>query len=57
MMAAMVGRLAAGESPFRAVSYGVAAGSAAVTTPGTELCRKADVERLVDAVETSGKAI
>jgi 6-phosphofructokinase 2 len=29
-----------------AVRYGIAAGSAAVMTPGTELCRKEDVERL-----------
>jgi len=29
-----------------AVRFGVAAGAAAVMTPGTELCRRADVERL-----------
>jgi 6-phosphofructokinase 2 len=29
-----------------AVCYGVAAGTAAVMTPGTELCRREDVERL-----------
>jgi 6-phosphofructokinase 2 len=29
-----------------AVRYGIAAGSAAVMTPGTELCRREDVGRL-----------
>jgi 6-phosphofructokinase 2 len=54
MTAAMVLHLAAGATPSEAVSYGVAAGSAAVITPGTELCRKEDVERLVESVEISG---
>ena len=31
-----------------AVRFGIAAGSAAVMTPGTELCRKDDVERLYE---------
>jgi 6-phosphofructokinase 2 len=46
MMAAMVLRLAAGAPISDAARYGVAAGSAAVITEGTELCRKEDVERL-----------
>ncbi len=46
MMAAMVLRLAAGAPIGDAARYGVAAGSAAVITPGTDLCRREDVERL-----------
>lgn len=33
-----------------AVRYGIAAGTAAVMTPGTELCRKADTDRLYEQV-------
>jgi len=37
--------------PIRdAFRYGVAAGAAAVQTPGTGLARKADVERLLPAI-------
>jgi 6-phosphofructokinase 2 len=46
MMAALVLRLAAGASLVDAGRYGIAAGSAAVITEGTELCRREDVERL-----------
>lgn len=35
----------------RAVILGIAAGSAAVMTPGTELCRREDVERLFEKME------
>jgi 6-phosphofructokinase 2 len=42
--------LAQGESLLEAVRMGVAAGSAAVMTPGTELCRREDVERLYKAM-------
>jgi len=38
--------LARGEPLARAARFGVAAGAAAVMTPGTELCRREDVERL-----------
>ena len=38
--------LTRGEPIDRAARLGVAAGTAAVMTPGSELCRKADVERL-----------
>jgi 6-phosphofructokinase 2 len=41
-------RLAAGDDLADAARYGVAAGTAAVMTPGTELCRRDDVERLYD---------
>ncbi|TCD11884.1 1-phosphofructokinase family hexose kinase [Oricola cellulosilytica] len=43
---AMVWSLMEGRSVLDAFRFGVAAGSAAVMTPGTELCRRADVLRL-----------
>jgi 6-phosphofructokinase 2 len=46
MLAGIVHRLADSGNPEEAVRYGVAAGTAAVMTPGTELCRRGDVERL-----------
>ncbi len=46
MVAGIVVRLAHGDPIDRAVRYGVAAGAAAVMTPGTALCRREDVERL-----------
>jgi 6-phosphofructokinase 2 len=46
MVAGITLKLAMGDSLDEAVKYGVAAGAAAVITPGTELCRKEDVERL-----------
>jgi 6-phosphofructokinase 2 len=45
-MGAMALALAREKSAEEAFVYGVAAGTAAVMTPGTELCRKDDVERL-----------
>ncbi|REJ93836.1 MAG: 1-phosphofructokinase family hexose kinase [Planctomycetota bacterium] len=50
MVGAFVWRLNAGESPLMAARYGVAAGAAAVMTPGTELCNRDDVERLFERV-------
>jgi len=50
-LAAMVWSLACGHSLETAFRYGVAAGSAALLMPGTELCRREDVERLVNDVE------
>lgn len=47
MVAGMVTALSRGENLDRAARWGVAAGAAAVMTPGSELCRKEDVERLV----------
>lgn len=44
--------LANGWPLARACGYGVAAAAAAVTTPATELARKADVDRLYAALET-----
>jgi len=46
MVAGLVLRLAEGARMNDAAAYGVAAGSAAVMTPGTELCRKVDADRL-----------
>lgn len=46
MVAGITLKLAEKEDIEKAVRYGVAAGTAAVITPGTELCRKKDVERL-----------
>jgi 6-phosphofructokinase 2 len=46
MLAAIVLGLARGQNVRGAVCFGVAAGAAAVMTPGTELCRREDVHRL-----------
>lgn len=46
MVAGIVLGLAVGRPLVEAVRFGVAAGAAAVMTPGTELCRREDAERL-----------
>jgi 6-phosphofructokinase 2 len=46
MVAGITLALSRGQSLEEAVRFGVAAGSSAVMTPGTELCRKEDTERL-----------
>ncbi len=46
MVAGIVLSLAQGRTLREAVLFGVAAGTAAVMTPGTELCRREDTERL-----------
>ncbi|OPY22314.1 MAG: 6-phosphofructokinase 2 [Methanomethylovorans sp. PtaU1.Bin093] len=46
MVAGIVLSLSRGKELREAALYGIAAGSAAVMTPGTELCRKEDTERL-----------
>lgn len=46
MVGGIVTALAAGRDLMDAVRYGIAAGTAAVMTPGTELCRLEDTERL-----------
>jgi 6-phosphofructokinase 2 len=52
-LGAMVWSLARDGDLDLALRYGVAAGSAAVLNAGTELCKKADVERLVSSVTVS----
>ncbi len=47
-LGAMVWSLATGETMDRAFSLGLAAGTAAVLTPGTELCRRQDVEAILN---------
>jgi 6-phosphofructokinase 2 len=48
MVAGIVLSLARGKELHDAVAYGMAAGAAAVMTPGSELCRRDDTERLYD---------
>ena len=50
MVGGIVLALARGDSMREAALLGLAAGSATVMTPGTELCRPADVERLYAAL-------
>ena len=50
-VAGMVVALERGLSVPEAARYAVAAGAAAVMTPGTQLCRRTDVERLYREVE------
>jgi 6-phosphofructokinase 2 len=56
MVAAIVLGLSRGEPLTRAARLGVAAGTAAVTTPGTQLCRRADAERLYEEMPPSPAA-
>lgn len=48
-LAGMLFALAGGAAAPEAFAYGMAVGAAAVMTPGTDLCRRADVERLLAA--------
>jgi 6-phosphofructokinase 2 len=50
MVAGIVLSLARGKAVQEAARFGVAAGSAAVMTPGTELCRREDTERLYERI-------
>jgi 6-phosphofructokinase 2 len=50
LVGGLVAALARGEALEDAVTCGVAAGAAAVMTPGTQLCRREDVERLLARV-------
>jgi 6-phosphofructokinase 2 len=52
MVAGMVLSLARGMELREAVRFGIAAGAAAVMTPGTELCRRADAEQLYTRMAT-----
>lgn len=53
MVGGLVLAMARGDSLRDAVRYGVASGTAAVMTPGTELCRKHDTERIYDQILVS----
>lgn len=53
-VAGIVLQLSRGKSVLEAVRFGVAAGSAAVLTEGTELCRREDVERLYEEMTSEG---
>lgn len=46
--------LARNQSLVEAVRFGVACGAAAVMTPGTELCRRADAEQLYAQLQAEG---
>ncbi len=48
MVAAIVLSMSRGEDVLESVKWGVAAGTAATMTPGTELCRKEDVEKIYE---------
>ncbi len=50
MVAGIVLSLARGNPLRESVLFGVAAGTAAVMTPGTELCRREDAERLYESI-------
>ncbi len=50
MVGGIVAGLAQGRSLQDAIRYGVAAGTAAVKTDGTQLCRRDDVERLYASI-------
>ena len=50
-LGAMIWSLASGHSIEHAFRYGIAAGSAALLMPGTEMCRREDVEHLVGEVK------
>jgi 6-phosphofructokinase 2 len=54
MVGGIVRSLAAGDTLRDAVRHGIAAGTAAVMTPGTELCRKADADRLFERIRLVG---
>lgn len=51
MVAGIVLSLARGRSIPEAARFGVAAGAAAVMTPGTELCRRDDTEHLYERIK------
>jgi 6-phosphofructokinase 2 len=50
MVAGIVLSLARGKPLRESVLFGVATGTAAVMTPGTELCRREEAERLYESM-------
>jgi 6-phosphofructokinase 2 len=55
MVAGLVLALASGKTLYHAACFGVAAGSAAVMTSGTELCRRKDTEQLFKQIIRKSK--
>ncbi|NJB70376.1 6-phosphofructokinase 2 [Saonia flava] len=53
MLAGMVRALAEGKSYSEMVKYGVACGTAATMTPGSELCKKEDVDELYEWISSN----
>ncbi len=49
-LGAFIWALSSGQAPHEALRHAIAAGSAALLTPATDLCRKEDVERLLGQV-------
>ncbi|WP_281541192.1 1-phosphofructokinase family hexose kinase [Maribacter aestuarii] len=56
MVAGMVFALAQGKSFSEMVQYGVACGTAATMTPGTQLCKKKDVEDLYKWIKENSES-
>lgn len=54
MVAGIVLSLSRGDELSDVIKWGVAAGTAATMTPGTELCRKKDVEEIFDWLRNKG---
>jgi len=54
MVAGIVLSLASGKPLRESILFGVASGTAAVMTPGTELCRKGDTEKLYEDMIAAG---
>jgi 6-phosphofructokinase 2 len=48
MVAGIITGCSKGMWPDQAIRYGVAAGTAATMTPGTDLCRKEDTDKIFD---------
>lgn len=55
MVAGIVFKLAQGKSIHEAISYGVAAGAAAVMSPGTDLAHKKPTEQLYQQIISGGR--
>lgn len=55
MIAGVITGIFRGYNILDAVQFGIAAGTAATMTPGTELCRKEDTEKLYDIIKSENK--
>ena len=56
MVAGIVLSLSRGDDLREVIKWGVAAGTAATMTPGTELCRKEDIEEILDWLRKKEKS-